>query len=78
MKFYLYTLPKLNPTRSFAVVRDISDSLVSDMVQIIQDLEDYREEIQDFVGSVVYNHFPHVANKVNTFSRLSKKIPTEL
>ena len=67
MKVYLYALPKLDPTRSFAVFRDISDSLVSDVVQIMQDLEDYREEIQDFVGSVVYNHFPHIANKVDTF-----------
>ena len=73
MKVYLYALPKLDPTRSVAVFRDISDSLVSDMVQVMQDLEDYREEIQDFVGSVVYNHFPHIANKVNTFLDLVRR-----
>ena len=73
MKVYLYALPKLNPTRSFAVFRDISDSLVFDMVQVMQDLEDYQEEIQDFVGSVVYTHFPHIANKVNIFLDLVRR-----
>ena len=73
LRVYLYPLPKLNPTRSFGIIRDISDSLVSDIVQIMQDLEDYREEIQDFVSSVVYNHFPHYSYKVDTFLDLLRR-----
>ena len=40
MKVCLYPMKKIDESKLFAIVRDISESLVEELVNVIQDLED--------------------------------------
>ena len=52
MKVYLYPLKKIDDSKIFAVVRDISESLVSDLIEIMQDLEDAIEDAEELIEGI--------------------------
>ena len=65
IKAYLYPLWKLDRSRARPLVQEISKSLVSEMIRIMQYLEDYKEEAQDLMESTPYQHFPFFTDKIN-------------
>ena len=73
MKVYLAPLQMLDPTGTFDVIQDISESLISDVVTIMQGLEDAKEEAQDLSRSIAARDFSFIARKVNRFLNLLRQ-----
>ena len=67
MKVYLAPLEKLDPSRAFAEIREISKSLISNVVTIMQELEDAKEEAQDLSRSIAARDFNFIERKVTRF-----------
>ena len=57
MKVYLYPLNKIDESKIFAIVKDISESVVAELVEIMQGLEDAIEEAHDIDESTVAKRF---------------------
>ena len=57
MIVHLYPLNKIDTSKIFTIVRDISESLIRQLVAIMQELEDAMEEVQELEESVVAKHF---------------------
>ena len=73
MKVYLAPLQMLDPTGTFDVIQDISESLISDVVTIMQGLEDAKEEAQDLSRSIPARDFSFIDRKVNRFLNLLRQ-----
>ena len=73
MKAYLYPMKKLDPSRTFALVQDIRTALIEDMVRVMGELEEFKEDAQDFVGSIAYVRFEVFRNKINQFLNLLQR-----
>ena len=67
MKVYLAPLEKLDPSRVFAEIREISKFLISKIVTIMQELEDAKEEAQDLSRSIAARDFSFIQRKVTRF-----------
>ena len=67
MKVYLAPLEKLDPSGTFTKIREISKSLISNIVTIMQELEDAKEEAQDLSRSIAARDFPFIERKVTRF-----------
>ena len=67
MKVYLAPLEKLDPSRAFAEIREISKSLISNIVTIMQELENAKEEAQDLSRSIAARNFGFIERKVTRF-----------
>ena len=72
-KVYLYPLRKLDPNRVFGIIRDISKNLISNVVAIMQELEDAREDALDLSGTIAARYFAFFRNKVSLFSNLIRQ-----
>ena len=73
MRVYLYPLNKIDKSKIFTFVRDISESLIRQLVEIIQDLEDAVEEVQELEESVVAKHFYVFRQRADTFLNYLKQ-----
>ena len=73
MKVYLAPLQMLDPMGTFEVIQDISKSLISDVVTIMQGLEDAKEEAQDLSRSIAARDFSFIDRKVNRFLNLLRQ-----
>ena len=60
MKVHLAPLKMLDPSGTFNIIRDISESLISDVLTIIQELEDAREEALDLSRSPATRYFSFI------------------
>ena len=73
MKAYLHPMKKLDPSRAFTLVQDISATLIEDMVRIMGELEEFQEKGQDFLGSITYIRFNVFWYKIDLFSDLLQR-----
>ena len=73
MRVYLYPLNKFDKNKIFTIVRDISKSLINQLVEIMQELEDAVEEVQELEESVVGKHFYVVRQRANKFLNYLKQ-----
>ena len=73
MKVYLAPLKKLDPLGTFAEIREISKSLITNVVTIMQELEDAKEEALDLSRSREATYFSFTARKISRFLNLLRQ-----
>ena len=73
MKVHLAPLSMLDPSGTFDVIREISESLISDVVNIMQNLEESTEEAQDISRSTATRCFSFIDRKIERFSNLLRQ-----
>ena len=78
MKVYLYPLNKIDESKIFAFVKDISESIVAELVEVMQDLEDAIEEARDVDESTVAKRFFGFGQKANKFLNFLKQYRLQL
>ena len=78
MKVYLYPLNKIDESKIFAIVKDISESIVAELVEIMQDLEDAIEKAQDIADSTVAKRFFVFGQKTNKALNFLKQYRLQL
>ena len=78
MKVYLYPLNKFDESKIFAIARDISESIVAELVEIMQDLEDAVEKAQDIEESTIAKRFFVFGQRSNTFLNFLKQYRSQL
>ena len=78
IKVTLYPLNKIDESKIFAIVKDISESIVAELVEIMQDLEDAIEEAQDIEESTVARRFFMFGQKANKILNFLKQYRLQL
>ena len=73
MRVHLAPLSSLDPDGTFSLVRDISKSMISDVIDILQELEDAEEEAHYLSQSTAGNYFSFIATKIDRFQNLLRQ-----
>ena len=73
VKVYLAPLEKLDRLGVFAEIHEISKSLISNVVTIMQEFQDAKEEAQDLSRSIAARDFNFIDRKVDRFLNLLRQ-----
>ena len=77
MRVHLAPVSSLDPFVVFGVIQDISKSMINDVVNILQELEDAEEEAKYLSQSTAASHFRFVGTKVGRFQNLIEQYQQE-
>ena len=77
MKVHLVPLKMLNPSGTFDIIREISQSLITDVVTTMQELEDAKEEAQDLSLTIAARYFSFIARNIENFLNLLRQYKQE-
>ena len=73
MRVHLAPVSSLDPFGVFAIIQDIGQSLISDVTDILQEIENAKEEIQYLSQSTADNYFRFVTIKIDRFQNFLRQ-----